>query len=132
MITMTALIFIIYVHYYHVNDSYLHLFVVKLNATNTTQPISQWVDMNSNRIFGMIVSIITSSQILDAYRYTTLLISFIIKLIVPKQNIVLYFSASIIILIISFIILNLIIYYDDYITYHSQTPNVKTNIVYKT
>ncbi|QIX02861.1 putative protein P4 [Fragaria vesca associated virus 1] len=132
LIMMSALIMLIYIHHYHVEDSYIDKISKKLNETETTRPIANWINENTNRMFGIVMCLIASTQVPAIYTYSTLLISIILILVLPKQNIIVYFTTTMIlvlyhklklktdriVIIVVYIAINIIVYYDDIVKYH--------------
>jgi len=136
LLLMSALM---YIHYFHVDESAVNSFVKTLKKSDSTKPFAEWIEKNINKIFAIVMMLYHSIQISSKYRYFTTLISLILILLLPTLSIATYSliifglvfyhklkkRADKFIILLCYFVTASWFYYDDIIKFHSKSTRVK-------
>lgn len=79
---------LMYVHYFHIDDSAVNSIVKTLKKNESTKPLADWLDANINKLFAILMLLYHSIQIPSKYRYFSTLLSMMLILLLPSLSIV--------------------------------------------
>jgi len=90
LVLLSVVFFAAYTHHYNADESMVKKFVAKLKEREALKPLGDWIDANIPKFFGIIMSIAASSSLKESIRYSTMVLSGIVIMMLPTTTVSFY------------------------------------------